>query len=227
MPADTLGPGLTPLARPCNSARAVQDQSASPRRRLTRWLPRGGGLCACAAGVGQFPVLVECLCAQKGFVHTSLALAEDDGGLVAGWCPSSRCVRAPCSHSLFYADRLACAGALRVPGFILIAHGSNGRVVYRPGDGCSACARIGTRDETSAGTRDETRVCHGQDARDAVFCALAVGAAVACFANEATQPPTFVAWFDGRSSLSSRWQARSIDSPGSSHRENGSLPGRK
>ena len=46
-----------------------------------RW---GGGLCACAAGVGEFPVLVECLCAQKGFVHTSLALAEDDGGLVAG-----------------------------------------------------------------------------------------------------------------------------------------------
>ena len=227
MPADTLGPGLTPLARPCNSARAVQDQSASPRRRLTRWLPGGGGLRACAAGVGQFPVLVECLCAQKGFVHTSLALAEDDGGLVAGWCPSSRCVRAPCSHSLFYADRLACAGTLRVPGFILIAHGSNGRVVYRPGDGCSACARIGTRDETNAGTRDETRVCHGQDARDAVFCALAVGAAVACFANEATQPPTFVAWFDVRSSLSSRWQARSIDSPGSSHRENGSLPGRK
>ena len=114
-----------------------------------------------------------------------------------------------------------------MPGFILIAHGSNGRVVYRPGDGCSACARIGTRDETNAGTRDETRVCHGQDARDAVFCALAVGAAVACFANEATQPPTFVAWFDVRSSLSSRWQARSIDSPGSSHRENGSLPGRK
>ena len=171
------------------------------------------GLRACVAGVGQFPVLVECLCAQKGFVHTSLALAEDDGGLVAGWCPSSRCVRAPCSHSLFYADRLACAGALRVPGFILIAHGSNGRVLYRPGDGCSACARVGTRDETNAGTRDQTRVCHGPDARDAVFCALAVGAAVACFANEATQPPTFVAWFDVRSSLSSRWQARSIDSP--------------
>ena len=39
-------------------------------------------------------------------------------------------------------------------------------------------------------------VCHGPDARDAVFCALAVGAAVACFANEATQSPTFVAWFD-------------------------------
>ena len=172
-------------------------------------------------------MLVECLCAQKGFVHTSLALAEDDGGLVTGWCQSSRCVRAPCSHSLFYADRLACAGALRVPGFILIAHGSNGRVVYRPGDGCSACARIGTRDETNTGTRDETRVCHGQDARDAVFCALAVGAAVACFANEATQLPTFVVWFDVRSSLNSRWQARSIDSPGSSHRENGSLPGRK
>ena len=94
--------------------------------------------------------------AQKGFVHTSLALAEDDGGLVAGWCPSSRCVRAPCSHSLFYADRLACAGTLRVPGFILIAHGSNGRVVYRPGDGCSACARVGTRDETNAGPRDQT-----------------------------------------------------------------------
>ena len=53
-------------------------------------------------------MLVECLCAQKGFVHTSLVLAEDDGGLVAGWCPSSRCVRAPCSHSLFYADRSAC-----------------------------------------------------------------------------------------------------------------------
>ena len=64
----------------------------------------GGGLCACAADVGEFPVLVECLCAQKGFVHTSLSLAEDDGWLVAGWCPSSRCVRAPCSHSLFYAD---------------------------------------------------------------------------------------------------------------------------
>ncbi len=31
------------------------------------------------AGVGEFPVLVECLCAQKGFVHTSLALAEDNG----------------------------------------------------------------------------------------------------------------------------------------------------
>ena len=25
-------------------------------------------------------MLVECLCAQKGFVHTSLSLAEDDGG---------------------------------------------------------------------------------------------------------------------------------------------------
>jgi hypothetical protein len=36
---------------------------------------------------------------------------------------------------------------------------------------------------------------------------------LACFANEATQPPTFVAWFNVRSSLSSRWQARSIGSP--------------
>ena len=80
MPADTLGPGLTPLARPCISARAVQDQSASPRRRLTRCRPRGGGLNAYAAGVGEFQVLVECLCAQKEFVHTSLALAEDDDG---------------------------------------------------------------------------------------------------------------------------------------------------
>ena len=53
----------------------------------------------------------------------------------------------------------------------------------------------------------------GPDARDAVCCALAVGAAVACFANEATQTPTFVARFDMRSSFSSRWQARSIDSP--------------
>jgi hypothetical protein len=150
-------------------------------------------------------------------------LAEDDCGLFAGWCPSSRCVRAPCSHSLFYADRLACAGALRVPGFILIAHGSNSRVVYRHDDGCSACARVGTRDETNTGTRDQTRVCHGPDARDAVFCDLAVGGAVACFANEATQPPTFVAQFDVRSSISSRWQAMSVDSPGSSHRENGSL----
>ena len=40
--------------------------------------PKRGGLRACAAGVGEFPVRVECLCAQKGFVHTSLALAEDD-----------------------------------------------------------------------------------------------------------------------------------------------------
>ena len=84
----------------------------------------------------------------------------------------------------------------------MIAHGSNGWVVYRPGDGRSACARVGTRDETNTGTRDQTRVCHGPDARDTVFCALDVGAAVACFANEATQPPTFVAWFDVRSSLS-------------------------
>ena len=118
-------------------------------------------------------------------------------------------------------------GALRVPGFILIAHGNSGRVVYRPGDGCSACARVGTRDETNAGTRDQTRVYHGQDVRDSVFCALAVGAAVACFANEATHPPTFVAWLDVRSLLSSRWQVRSIDSPGNSHRENGSLTVRK
>ena len=178
--------------------------------------------------MGEFPVLVECLCAQKGFVHTSLSLAEDDGWLVAGWCPSSRCVRAPCSHSLFYADRLACAGALRVPGFILIAHGSNGWVVYRPGDGRSACARVGTRDETNAGTRDQTRVCHGPDARDAVFCALDVGAAVACFANEATQSPTFVAWFDVlavRSVQGGRQGPLTV--LGSSHRENGSLPGRK
>jgi hypothetical protein len=122
-------------------------------------------------------------------------------------------VRAPCSHSLFYADQLPCAGVLRVQGVILITHGSNGRVVYRPVDGCSACARVGTRDETNTGTRNQTRVCHGPDDRDSVFWALAVGAAVACFANEATQPPTFVAWFDVRSSLSSRWQARSTDSP--------------
>ena len=40
--------------------------------------------------------------------------------------------------------------------FILIAHGSNSRVVYRPDDGCSACARVGTRDETNAGPRDQT-----------------------------------------------------------------------
>jgi hypothetical protein len=76
-----------------------------------------------------------------------------------------------------------------------MTQGSNGRVVYRPGDGCSACACVGTRDETNTGTRDQTLVCHGPDARDAVFCALAVGATVACFANEATQLPTFVAWF--------------------------------
>ena len=36
--AATLGPGLTLLARPGISARPVQDQSASPRRRL--WRPR-------------------------------------------------------------------------------------------------------------------------------------------------------------------------------------------
>jgi hypothetical protein len=50
-----------------------------------------------------------------------------------------------------------------VPGFILIAHGSNGRVVYRPGDGCSACARVGTRDQTNAGTRDLTRGARSTD----------------------------------------------------------------
>ena len=55
----------------------------------------GAVLLAYVAGVGEFQVLVECLCVQKGFVHTSLALAEDDGKLVAGWCPSSRCVSAP------------------------------------------------------------------------------------------------------------------------------------
>ena len=49
--AATLGPGLTLLARPGISARAVQDQSASPRRRL--WRPRVAGVavvqvCACA-----------------------------------------------------------------------------------------------------------------------------------------------------------------------------------
>ena len=48
VPAATLGPGLTLLARPCISARAVQDQSASPRRRL--WRPRVAvvQVCACA-----------------------------------------------------------------------------------------------------------------------------------------------------------------------------------
>ena len=70
-------PGSSP-SRAAACLRVVQDQSASPRRRLTRWRQRGGGLRACAAGVGEFPVLVECLCAQKGCVHTSLALAEDD-----------------------------------------------------------------------------------------------------------------------------------------------------
>ena len=79
LPAAALGPGLTLLARPGISARAVQDQSASPRRGLTRRHPRGGGLRSCAAGVGEFPVLVEWLCARNGFVHTSLTLAEDDG----------------------------------------------------------------------------------------------------------------------------------------------------
>ena len=73
--AATLGPGLTLLARPGISARAVQDQSASPRRRLTRRRPRGGGLRSCAAGVGEFPVLVEWLCARNGFVNGTLALA--------------------------------------------------------------------------------------------------------------------------------------------------------
>jgi len=80
-----------------------------------------------------------------------------------------------CRAHTLYADRLACAGELRVPGFILIAHGNNSQVVYRPGDGCSTCARVGTRDETNTGTRDQTRVCHGPDDRG-VFCALAVGA---------------------------------------------------
>jgi hypothetical protein len=71
-------------------------------------------------------------------------------------------------------------------------------------------------------------VCHGPDARDAVFCALAVGEAVACFANEATQSPTFVAWFDVlavRSVQGGRQGPLTV--LGSSHRENGSLPGRK
>jgi len=44
----------------------------------------GGGLRARAAGAGEFPVLVEWLCARGGFVHTSLALAEDDGGAGRG-----------------------------------------------------------------------------------------------------------------------------------------------
>ncbi len=82
--SSTLGPGLTPLARHGIFARGVQDQSASPRRRLTRQRPRGGGLRACAAGVGEFPLLVEWLCARNGFVHTSLALAEDDDGAGRG-----------------------------------------------------------------------------------------------------------------------------------------------
>ena len=51
VPAATLGPWLTLLARPGISARAVHDQSASPRRRL--WFPRVAGVavvqvCACA-----------------------------------------------------------------------------------------------------------------------------------------------------------------------------------
>jgi hypothetical protein len=172
-------------------------------------------------------VLVECLCAQKGFVQTSLALAEDDGGLVAGWCPSSRCVRAPCSHSLFYADRLACAGALRVPGFILIAHGSNGRVVYRPGDGCSACARVGTRDETNVGTRDQTRVCHGPDTRDAVLASWPW--ARRWHASQMRPSSRRHSWRGSMCAVRSVQGGRQgpLTVLGSSHRENGSLPGRK
>ena len=85
-------------------------------------------------------MLVEWLCARNGFVHTSLALAEDDGGAGRGLVAVVQVCAAQCSHALFYADRVACAGALRVRGLILIAHGSNGRVVYRPGEiGRASC----------------------------------------------------------------------------------------
>jgi len=55
-----------------------------PRRSNLAKASRGGGLRACAAGVGEFPVLLEWLCARNGFVHTGLALAEDDGGAGRG-----------------------------------------------------------------------------------------------------------------------------------------------
>jgi hypothetical protein len=109
---------------------------------------------------------------------------EDVGWAGRGLVAVVQVCAAQCSHSLFYSDRVACAGALRVRGLIMISHGSNSLVVYIPGDGCNACARVGTE--------DQTRVCHGPDARDSIFCALAVGVAVACLANEATQPPTNV-----------------------------------
>ena len=51
VPAATLGPGLTLLARPGISASVVQDQSASPRRRLWRPLVAGVAVvqvCACS-----------------------------------------------------------------------------------------------------------------------------------------------------------------------------------
>jgi hypothetical protein len=55
-----------------------------PRRSNLAKVSGGGGLRARAAGAGEFTVLVEWLCARGGFVHTSLALAEDDGGAGRG-----------------------------------------------------------------------------------------------------------------------------------------------
>ena len=93
-------------------------------------------------------MLVEWLCARNGFVHTSLTLAEDDGWAGRWLVTIVQVCATQCSHALFYADSVACAGALRVRGLILIAHGSNCQVVYIPCDGCSACARVGTKDQT-------------------------------------------------------------------------------
>ena len=50
-------------------------------------------------------MLVEWLCARNGLVHTSLALAEDDGGAGRGLVAVVQVCAAQCSHALFYASR--------------------------------------------------------------------------------------------------------------------------
>jgi hypothetical protein len=172
---------------------------------------------------------------------------EDDGWAGRGLVAVVQVCAAQCSHSLFYSDRVACAGALRVRGLIMISHGSNSLVVYIPtmvamhvpalAQKIRRVFAMGRTPGTLSSalwpwallwhaSRMRPRSHRRMSASTNVGCCVAsfanVGGCVASFAKPRMSAAAWP-WFD----VVQGGRQGPLAVVGSSHRENCSLPGRK
>jgi len=200
------------LARETTPCLALQRRRETGEWRMShRWqprysAPRGGRVCLWLSGTGGARHVVSLRASE---------LSSGSQGPPNRPLPHEKCHEPP--------------GALRVPGFILIEHGRIGLVMYRPGDGCSA--RVGTRDETNP------RPTRAQEIRQVFAMGLTPGTLFSApwpwsrrwHASQMRPRSRRHSWRGSMCAVRSVQGGRQgpLTVLGRSHRENGSLPGRK